>query len=293
MNKSIFAALVIIVLFLTQTTDASPTFRLDNGHVYDIVYLGGSSNPYPSAVSLASTRNAHLVTITTSAEQSWIASRLSGIISGGNSAWTGGTQNRTSPSYSEPYGGWEWVTGEPWTFTNNSFADNYGGYQDNLILHPTFMWDDTSLGEYTGSRQFAALEWDSLDSYHAYYSNDPLVDTYAGAPAAKSYIAFAGNTFGYDWDLTDINTLYTLFTAGENNQEWDPVIVDGAVWRYSDTTYAGHSAGDRWTENGIDYIYLGTAGLEGGFIPEPASIILIGITCALMIFKSRNKILRK
>jgi hypothetical protein len=33
-------------------------------------------------------------------------------------AWIGGFQNLASPSYSEPAGGWEWVTGEPWVYTN-------------------------------------------------------------------------------------------------------------------------------------------------------------------------------
>jgi len=31
--------------------------------------------------------------------------------------WLGGFQNTSSPSYSEPAGGWEWVTEESWSFT--------------------------------------------------------------------------------------------------------------------------------------------------------------------------------
>ena len=32
--------------------------------------------------------------------------------------WVGGFQNLQSPNYSEPAGGWEWITGEPFTYTN-------------------------------------------------------------------------------------------------------------------------------------------------------------------------------
>ena len=32
--------------------------------------------------------------------------------------WFGGYQDLSSPDYSEPAGGWSWVTGEPWSYTN-------------------------------------------------------------------------------------------------------------------------------------------------------------------------------
>ena len=168
MKKYVFVCMLLIMTFFVASGNAAPEYRLDNGHVYDIVYLQGASDPYPVAVSLAASRNAHLVTITSAAEQAWMASSLAVMIAGGNAAWTGGVQNRMSPFYSEPGGGWEWVTGEAW-WQPNSFYDNHGGYQDNLMLHYNFAWDDTSLGEYTGSRQYAALEWDSLADYYAIF----------------------------------------------------------------------------------------------------------------------------
>jgi len=35
-----------------------------------------------------------------------------------NNHWVGGFQNTASPTYSEPGGGWEWITGEPFAYTN-------------------------------------------------------------------------------------------------------------------------------------------------------------------------------
>ena len=33
-------------------------------------------------------------------------------------AWLGGYQDRNDTNYSEPNGGWKWVTGEEWSYTN-------------------------------------------------------------------------------------------------------------------------------------------------------------------------------
>jgi len=51
--------------------------------------------------------NGHLATITSKEEAEKIHSLLDG-----HSYWLGGFQNLSSPDYSEPSGGWEWVTGE-------------------------------------------------------------------------------------------------------------------------------------------------------------------------------------
>ena len=48
--------------------------------------------------------------------------------------WLGGFQDLTSPNYSEPSGGWTWVTGEPWSYTNwfPGEPNNTGGGEDYL-----------------------------------------------------------------------------------------------------------------------------------------------------------------
>ena len=55
----------------------------------------------------------YLATLTDQAENDFVYSM-------GNPQWhwVGGFQNLNSPTYSEPSGGWEWVTGEAWVYEN-------------------------------------------------------------------------------------------------------------------------------------------------------------------------------
>ena len=51
--------------------------------------------------------------------------------------WLGGYQDVASADFSEPAGGWQWVTGEPWQFTNwqSPQPDNGGSAGDENRLH--------------------------------------------------------------------------------------------------------------------------------------------------------------
>ncbi len=55
-----------------------------------------------------------------------------------NYHWLGGFQNTASPNYAEPDGGWEWITGEPFTYANwfPGEPNNTGGFgaEDYLEL---------------------------------------------------------------------------------------------------------------------------------------------------------------
>ncbi len=72
-----------------------------------------------------------LVTITSQQENDFVES-LGDI---GN-AWLGGFQNLSSPNYSEPGGGWEWITGEPFNYTNwlPGEPNNTGGFPSEDFL---------------------------------------------------------------------------------------------------------------------------------------------------------------
>ncbi|PLX28217.1 MAG: hypothetical protein C0600_10085 [Ignavibacteria bacterium] len=55
----------------------------------------------------------HLATFTTKDEQEAVI----GLLGGGwyiNALWLGGYQDVNDPNYTEPYGGWKWITGEQW-----------------------------------------------------------------------------------------------------------------------------------------------------------------------------------
>ena len=86
----------------------------------------------------------HLATITSQAELDFVMANL--VIS---RPWLGGFHDTADPNYSEPAGGWAWVTGEPFTFTNwsagepNDTAAN-GGPEDYLEMFKDSKWNDTN-----------------------------------------------------------------------------------------------------------------------------------------------------
>jgi hypothetical protein len=63
--------------------------------------------------------------------------------------WLGGFQDRSSSNYSEPDGGWRWVTGESWGFTawcpglpNNAGTQDYLHLYSRTVGQVGALWDD-------------------------------------------------------------------------------------------------------------------------------------------------------
>ena len=85
----------------------------------------------------------HLATIHSDAEDSFIVNSLGGSV--GN-YWLGGFQAEGSQ---EPDGGWYWITGEPWSYTNwyastGEPNNGAGGYTENALTYwgPGLGWND-------------------------------------------------------------------------------------------------------------------------------------------------------
>jgi len=92
---------------------SGPQFYPGTGHHYQVVYAG--SLDFETAAAYAENMRfngapGHLVSITSAGEQAFVASLGVPI-----NAWIGGYQADTS---SEPAGGWTWIDGEPWGYTN-------------------------------------------------------------------------------------------------------------------------------------------------------------------------------
>lgn len=91
-----------------------------NDHWYDFVRLEGVNWYSADAAATASTHlgmSGHLATITSAAENAFVYSLVDfkpGSTRKG-SIWLGGVQTAGGP---EPAGGWTWVTGETWAYTN-------------------------------------------------------------------------------------------------------------------------------------------------------------------------------
>lgn len=117
MRKRTFGALGMAILLASAPASAAPI--LFNNHYYDVVLLPDTTWSAANLdVGLKSDLglNWHLATITSQAEQEFIASLLgpppaSSLIV---EYWVGGFQ---LPGSTEPAGGWSWVTGEPFSYT--------------------------------------------------------------------------------------------------------------------------------------------------------------------------------
>ena len=117
-----------------------------NGHWYQLVSEGHPS--WTQAKSMAELRGGYLATLTSQSEND-----LAGLLSRGMPAMLlGGFQDRTSPNYSEPFGAWKWITGEPWSYSNwgagepNDSSNGHGDPGEDYLYSWTgaqgFKWGD-------------------------------------------------------------------------------------------------------------------------------------------------------
>ena len=85
----------------------------------------------------------HLATLTSQAEADFVALHFPGDAT--TSYYIGGFQDKTAADYSEPAGGWRWVTGEPFVFTNWSAGEpnDSAGTENQMSLFPDGTWNDS------------------------------------------------------------------------------------------------------------------------------------------------------
>ncbi|MBN2217996.1 MAG: PEP-CTERM sorting domain-containing protein [Pirellulales bacterium] len=140
------AALVLILLVgICSTGDlaAAPTYWLANGHYYE--RIDDANVTWNDAYADVASRSwlgvqGHLMTITSSAEQNFLANN-SLLPPSGKYWWFGGYQPPSSP---EPAGNWQWVTGETWSYANwaSGEPNNAWSGEDRLQLRPDGKWND-------------------------------------------------------------------------------------------------------------------------------------------------------
>ncbi len=127
---------------LTIIEDA-PVLNPANGHFYD--YVAGvtdfdSARAAAEAMSYLGSQG-HLATIADAAENTFLSTTF------GQRAWLGAYQDFNDPNYSEPLGGWVWVTGEPWTFDSWSGGEpnDSGGNEHYAETFANGAWNDMPL----------------------------------------------------------------------------------------------------------------------------------------------------
>jgi len=134
-----------------------------NGHWYTAVAAAGNWDAANAAAQLMTFQGitGHLATLTSAQENSFVATNLPAAAAA--RYWLGGYQDRSATDYSEPAGGWRWVTGEPWAYTNwTSGEPNDSGPEDFLLFSVDGSWNDGKAYDY--DRPGYVVEFDSPDS---------------------------------------------------------------------------------------------------------------------------------
>ncbi len=139
-----------------------------NGHWYQRFDAAVEVNWIESR-NAAVSGGGYLVTLTSPAEQTWVTAHfVTGLPTCSpaswatpRSAWIGLFQDRQSPSYSEPAGGWRWVTEEPFQFNAWSAAEpNNVDYPADFVgMYWNGQWDDTPVDAGIYCHKAYIVEW--------------------------------------------------------------------------------------------------------------------------------------
>jgi hypothetical protein len=167
-----FTALALISLLICSNSPASaagggPVFNPANGHHYQIVvgsFTWDQAKAGAEAMSYLGVQG-HLVTYDDLAEDQFVYFTLNNGALG--NAWIGLYQDTSDPTYTEPDGGWKWVTGEPLTWSNwgnnepnnSGNAEHYGGYW------PADQWNDYTVGDGAVGRYVVEFDTTAGASY--------------------------------------------------------------------------------------------------------------------------------
>jgi len=146
-----------------------------NDHYYMVVDSGTGiswTNARNAAAAMIGPGGApvHLSTNTSAAENTFVHSLLNAshyyqdAFGSWIGPWLGGFQDHANPGYAEPAGGWTWVTGETWSYTNwspgepNEFGpgEDFLHFFGNSGTGPAAFWND--IGENPGVLHYYMVE---------------------------------------------------------------------------------------------------------------------------------------
>ena len=148
-----------------------PVAEGGNGHFYERVSETGGVSWSQARAKAAARRfrgaAGHLLTVTSQAELDFLQANLADVASR-DGEWVGGYQDLDAPDYSEPAGGWRWVTGEPFDFTAWST--------------PEFGGNDEEPNDWEGGEHFMATELSDLEGQTLLRFND-----YPGGQSLPGY----------------------------------------------------------------------------------------------------------
>ncbi|RIK84611.1 MAG: hypothetical protein DCC68_01250 [Planctomycetota bacterium] len=208
-----------------------------NGHVYEFVPQALSWSDAALAAQSASLvgTNGHLVSITSAAENAFLATRFAAA----GTFWIGAYQNRGAADFVEPGGAWRWVTGEAWEYSawRAGMPDNAGGIEHHAVATPSLganSWND--LPHASGNPAGYVIEYPLADAI-AYSS---LI-----APGAAWRYLDDGSDQGVAWQATSFDDTWwrsgsAQFGYGEGDEATTVRFGSNPAAKHV-TTYFRHS----------------------------------------------------
>lgn len=142
----VFVVLLLSLFVLLSASAHAQVLNPENGHYYQVVSISPGIDWY-SAKSAAETlvynnASGHLVTITSQSENDFLVELP--LMEG--AYWAGGFQTQGSTNSNE---GWQWITGELWSYTNwNPNEPNGGGNESQIEFRSQGDWNDRSWDTY-------------------------------------------------------------------------------------------------------------------------------------------------
>jgi hypothetical protein len=148
--KTNLIALVMVVLMSSMVYGyvySDYKWESYEGHEYAITLEKGT---WEDAQDEAADLGYNLVSINNANENGWLASKFNSQLIQDNYLWIGFYQDHDDPDYSEPAGGWKWISGDPVTYlgwdspepTNHPPGEDYGTLTASLTNH----WNDWGSG---------------------------------------------------------------------------------------------------------------------------------------------------
>jgi hypothetical protein len=227
---------------LVSMAGAEPVRWTGNGHLYEPVSVSGTIT-WPQAQQAAINAGGYLATITSQAENDFVFSLINSdaywfAYGGGywSGPWIGGMQAAGS---AEPAGGWGWISGEPFGYSNwdtgqpNNANTNENRIHFGFATSRTSKWNDVA--ETFGSVKAYVIEYDTYYAkprrwwegnnhlYQVVATSQPISWTQAqqAAEAAGGYLATITsaeeNAAVMQWANYD---LYWKISGGSNIGPW-------------------------------------------------------------------------
>ncbi len=205
-----------------------------NGHHY---VVATNQLNWNAANASAIALGGQLAVINDATENAFLASVLL------NDAWIGGFQNALNPLYSEPAGGWEWVDGSPFSYTNWAFGEpNQGGI--GIEDHIQFI---AGIGEWNDNNEAALFDYviEFTCPVLAFQSDGP--DSGSVFPVGTTQVEFTAlSAFGSSdvctFDVTVQDTSKPVIACPADIAVSNEVGTCGAVVTFADPTATDNCA---------------------------------------------------